>query len=47
MRNLAEATILVTGATDGLGKRVASALAGQGATLLLHGRNRERLQATL
>ena len=47
MRNLAEATILVTGATDGLGKRVASALAGEGATLLLHGRNRERLQATL
>ena len=47
MRNVAEATILVTGATDGLGKRVASALAGQGATLLLHGRNRERLQATL
>ena len=47
MRNLAEATILVTGATDGLGKRVASALAGQGATLLLYGRNRERLQATL
>src|SRR5215204_5090929 len=47
MRNLAEATILVTGATDGLGKRVASALAGEGATLLLHGRNRERLQATM
>jgi NAD(P)-dependent dehydrogenase (short-subunit alcohol dehydrogenase family) len=47
MRNVAEATILVTGATEGLGKRVASALAGQGATLLLHGRNRERLQATM
>ena len=47
MRNLAEATILVTGATDGLGKRVASTLAGEGATLLLHGRNRERLQATM
>ena len=47
MRNLAEATILVTGATDGLGKRVASALAGEGATLLLHGRKRERLQATM
>jgi len=47
MRNLAEATILVTGATDGLGKRVALELAGEGATLLLHGRNRERLQATM
>ncbi len=46
MRNVAEATILVTGATNGLGKRVASALAGQGTTVLLHGRNRERLEAT-
>ena len=47
MRDAVEATILVTGATEGLGKRVASALAGQGATLLLHGRKRERLQATM
>jgi NAD(P)-dependent dehydrogenase (short-subunit alcohol dehydrogenase family) len=36
----------VTGATDGLGKRVASALAGRGATVLLHGRSRERLETT-
>ena len=47
MRDLAEATILVTGATDGLGKRVALELAGQGATVLLHGRSRERLEAAL
>ncbi len=47
MRNLAEATILVTGATDGLGKRVALELAGRGATVLLHGRNPERLEAAL
>jgi NAD(P)-dependent dehydrogenase (short-subunit alcohol dehydrogenase family) len=47
MRDLAEATILVTGATDGLGKRVALELAAKGATVLLHGRNRERLQAAL
>jgi short-subunit dehydrogenase len=47
MRNLEEETILVTGATDGLGKRVASALAGRGATVLLHGRSLERLEATL
>ena len=47
MRNWAEATILVTGATDGLGKRVAIELAGMGATVLIHGRNRERLEAAL
>ncbi len=45
MRDLAEATILVTGATDGLGKRVALELAAKGATVLLHGRNSERLEA--
>src|SRR3712207_1647510 len=47
MRDLAEATILVTGATDGLGKRVAFDLAASGASVLLHGRSRERLEATL
>jgi NAD(P)-dependent dehydrogenase (short-subunit alcohol dehydrogenase family) len=47
MDNLAEATILVTGATDGLGKRVAFELAAGGATVLLHGRSRKRLEATL
>jgi short-subunit dehydrogenase len=47
MRDLAEATILVTGATDGLGKHVALELAEKGVTVLLHGRNRERLEAAL
>jgi NAD(P)-dependent dehydrogenase (short-subunit alcohol dehydrogenase family) len=47
MRDVAEATILVTGATDGLGRRVALELAAKGATVLLHGRNPERLEATL
>jgi NAD(P)-dependent dehydrogenase (short-subunit alcohol dehydrogenase family) len=47
MDNLAEATILVTGATDGLGKHVAFELAAGGATVLLHGRSRKRLEATL
>jgi NAD(P)-dependent dehydrogenase (short-subunit alcohol dehydrogenase family) len=47
MRDAAEATILVTGATDGLGKRVASALARRGATVLVHGRSPERFEATL
>jgi NAD(P)-dependent dehydrogenase (short-subunit alcohol dehydrogenase family) len=47
VRDPAEATILVTGATDGLGRRVALELAGKGATVLLHGRNPERLEAAL
>ena len=46
MRDLVEATVLVTGATDGLGKRVATELAVKGATVLLHGRNPDRLEAT-
>jgi NAD(P)-dependent dehydrogenase (short-subunit alcohol dehydrogenase family) len=47
MTDAAQATILVTGATDGLGKRVAQELAAMGATVLLHGRSTERLKATL
>jgi NAD(P)-dependent dehydrogenase (short-subunit alcohol dehydrogenase family) len=47
VRDAAQATILVTGATDGLGRRVARELAAKGATVLLHGRNPERLEATL
>jgi NAD(P)-dependent dehydrogenase (short-subunit alcohol dehydrogenase family) len=47
MDNLAGAKILVTGATDGLGRRVAFELAATGATVLLHGRSRERLEATI
>lgn len=39
--------ILVTGATDGLGQAVATELARQGATLLLHGRSEKRGQRTL
>jgi NAD(P)-dependent dehydrogenase (short-subunit alcohol dehydrogenase family) len=45
--DLAGAKVLVTGATDGLGRRVAFDLAAGGATVLLHGRNPERLEATL
>ena len=47
MDDLGEAKILVTGATDGLGRRVALDLASTGASVLLHGRSRERLEATL
>ena len=40
-----ERTVLVTGATDGLGRRVARDLAYGGATVLIHGRSAERLRA--
>jgi NAD(P)-dependent dehydrogenase (short-subunit alcohol dehydrogenase family) len=36
-------TVLITGATDGLGLALAHRLAAEGATLLLHGRDRNRL----
>ena len=39
--------MLVTGATDGLGKAVARSLAAAGATVLLHGRDAARGHATL
>jgi NAD(P)-dependent dehydrogenase (short-subunit alcohol dehydrogenase family) len=47
MRPLKEQVILITGATDGLGKAVAIQLARAGATLLLHGRDEARGQQTL
>jgi NAD(P)-dependent dehydrogenase (short-subunit alcohol dehydrogenase family) len=40
-------TIVITGATDGLGKGIAKALAPTGARLILHGRNEEKGQALL
>ncbi len=46
MKPIAQQTILVTGSTDGLGKQTALALARQGATVLLHGRDLRRLKAT-
>jgi NAD(P)-dependent dehydrogenase (short-subunit alcohol dehydrogenase family) len=39
-------TILITGATDGLGRRVAGDLADAGWTVLVHGRSREKAEAT-
>ncbi len=37
-------TILITGATDGLGRALAAGLADEGAQLILHGRSRDRLE---
>ncbi|MFL5908708.1 MAG: SDR family oxidoreductase [Solirubrobacterales bacterium] len=44
---MGEPTILITGATDGLGKGIAHELAPTGARLILHGRNEEKGQALL
>ena len=39
-------TILVTGSTDGIGKQTALELACMGATVIIHGRDLQRLQTT-
>jgi NAD(P)-dependent dehydrogenase (short-subunit alcohol dehydrogenase family) len=45
--NLTGKVVLITGATDGLGRGVAIALAQRGATLLVHGRDRARAEAVV
>jgi NAD(P)-dependent dehydrogenase (short-subunit alcohol dehydrogenase family) len=47
VRPVEEQVILVTGATDGLGRGVAVDLAKRHATVLVHGRSDERIAATL
>lgn len=42
---LADRIILVTGASDGIGKAVAKGLAQYGATVILHGKNVKKLEA--
>jgi len=46
MKPIEEQTILVTGSTDGIGKITARKLARMGATVLLHGRSREKCETT-
>lgn len=47
MKPISECTILITGATDGLGKMTAERFAQSGAKVLLHGRNEEKGYKTL
>lgn len=47
MKDIKQQIILITGATDGVGKQVAKDLAGRGATILLHGRNRQKGESTV
>jgi NAD(P)-dependent dehydrogenase (short-subunit alcohol dehydrogenase family) len=47
MRPVAQQTILVTGASDGLGKGLAGELARRDATVLVHGRSEERVEAAI
>jgi NAD(P)-dependent dehydrogenase (short-subunit alcohol dehydrogenase family) len=42
---LSERVILITGASDGIGRAVATAAAAHGARVILHGRNVKRLEA--
>ncbi len=42
MKAIQEQIILITGSTDGLGKKVATDLAGKGASVILHGRNPDK-----
>ena len=46
MRPIEEQTVLITGATDGLGRALVHELASRGATVLLHGRDQARLSDT-
>jgi len=47
MPPLADRVFLVTGSTDGIGRFTAEQLAKQGCTVLVHGRNPKKIEATL
>ena len=44
---ISDQTVLITGATDGLGRALAEELARGGATVLVHGRDRDRIAETI
>lgn len=44
--DLSDRTVLITGATDGLGRAVAGELVAGGATVIIHGRDPERIART-
>lgn len=47
MKQVDELTVLITGSTDGIGKRAALGLASMGAGVLVHGRSRSKGEATV
>ncbi|MGH2997589.1 MAG: SDR family NAD(P)-dependent oxidoreductase [Gaiellaceae bacterium] len=47
MRAVERPTVLVTGATDGLGRGIAERLAAEGATVLVHGRDPAKVDAVV
>jgi NAD(P)-dependent dehydrogenase (short-subunit alcohol dehydrogenase family) len=44
---MSERVVLVTGSTDGIGRQTARALAAAGATVILHGRSKPKVEAAL
>ena len=44
---MAERVALVTGSTDGIGRQTASQLAGRGIKVIVHGRSKQKVDATL
>jgi NAD(P)-dependent dehydrogenase (short-subunit alcohol dehydrogenase family) len=46
LRAITDTVVLVTGSTDGLGRAVSERLAAQGAAVLIHGRDAEKLAST-
>jgi NAD(P)-dependent dehydrogenase (short-subunit alcohol dehydrogenase family) len=46
VRDITDTVVLITGSTDGLGRAVAERLAQEGATVLIHGRDPEKLAST-